>query len=55
MFQGLSQIGRDGFRESVPPQLTASLDFSSQASQQLCIITDEIIPIRGLATYIRLP
>src|SRR5262249_25964238 len=55
MFQGLPPSGRDGLRESAPPQLTASLDFSAQASEQRCIITDEIIPIGGLATYIRLP
>jgi hypothetical protein len=54
MFQGFPHIGRDGFRESVPPQLAALLDFSSQASEQLCLITDEIIPIGGLATYLRL-
>jgi hypothetical protein len=55
MGQGRPPIGREGFRESVAPHLTASRDFSSQASQQLGIITDEIIPIGGLATYLRLP
>jgi hypothetical protein len=48
-------MGREGCRYRVSPHPTAARDFSSQASEPLCLSTDAVIPSGGPAPYLRLP